>query len=179
MRSRFIVRVVVVLYAIGELMSDGSFLAAISAGISAIAVLVAVYNARKTLETSRLIHNRQMQLSQRQTFISIWPSISKLRNVDPDADPATQETNVVEAVNALELVAVCSESDAVDTDLIMRVFGDPFLVMYDNIGRVRRIPSIGKSGADLLRENPAIEDHRSRILSYRQKQLAVRAIRNS
>lgn len=131
---------------------------------SACAVCVAAYTAYRQgkltreihtqqLKNTREIHEQQVKLSQRQMFIQIWPILSNLDNIDPQR---LIEPSVVKTVNVLELVAVCCEGGMLDTDVIRRTFLDRFLEFYDVIKQVSKMTSTGKSGPDLLRENPAI-----------------------
>lgn len=101
---------------------------------------------------STQIHNEQMTLSQRQIFVDIWPRLADLSKINP-ASPV--EPDVVKTINVLELVAVCCEGNMLDISVIRRTFRHRYLEFYETIGRVGEM-STGKSGQDLLRENPAI-----------------------
>jgi hypothetical protein len=120
-------------------------LAIVGVAISALAVI-------KSVTTAQKIHKEQMLLSRRQLFLEIWPRLEGLDNIDP-ANPVG--VNVVKTVNVLELVGLCWEGEMVDADVIRRSFGESFLRMYDQVHAVTKLP-IGKSGPDLISENPAI-----------------------
>ncbi len=108
----------------------------------------------KQAELSAKMHADQLLLSQRQLFLEIWPKLSTLNDVDPAKAVAV---DVINAVNVLELVGLCWEGGMVDSNVIRRSFGERFVAMYDRVHAVPKLPpSIGKSGADLINENPAI-----------------------
>ena len=131
--------------------------------VSALATILAVKSGNATRNLTREIHDRQEAstrelhkaerlLSQRQVFLQIWPTISQMPDLRA-AEPSPRE--VVDNVNALELVAVCMEGELVDTDIIKRTFAPRYIEMYERIQGLPVIPRLSRSGADLLRENPA------------------------
>ena len=70
-----------------------------------------------------------------------------MRWIDPNKPI---EVAVIEAANALELVAVCWEADVVDRDLIRRSFADSFIKMYADIESIKQVPGKGISGRVLV-----------------------------
>ena len=90
--------------------------------------------------------------SQRSALFDLWKYISELDQVDPK-DPVTPD--IMKAVNALELVALCCEGSIVDRDLVRRTFRQSYIDLYDQIEQVIEVPGLDKSGKKLLGENPA------------------------
>jgi hypothetical protein len=90
--------------------------------------------------------------SQRSALLDLWKYISDLDQINPN-DPVTPD--IMKAVHALELVALCCEGSVVDRDLVRRTFRQPYIELYDQIEQVTEIPGLHKSGKKLLGENPA------------------------
>lgn len=141
----------------------------ISSSIAALgsigAVFVAVSVAKEQGRLTRLVHENQMTLSQRQLFIEIWPKIESLNEINCKTPVAV---DVVKAVNVLELVALCWESNMVDGAVLMRAFGERFVHFYDDIVKVPTLANPNKSGSDLIRENPAIGNLYDELRRLRQ-----------
>lgn len=146
-------------------------LSAIGVIVSAVAAITAASTARNQASLSRMIHQNQMTLSQRQLFLDIWPRLVSLAEIDP-AKPVGPD--VINAVNVLELVALCWEGGMVDADVIRRSFGEVYLRFHDNIMKVPNLGIPNKSGSDMIRENPSIgrlfkqlqeENHNRNVLS--------------
>lgn len=128
-------------------------LSALGVVASSLAVIIAARTARSQADLTRLVHHDQMMLSQRQLFLDIWPRLVGLNEIDP-AKPVGPD--VINAVNVLELVALCWEGGMVDSGVIRRAFGEVFLRFYDNIMKVPNLGNPNKSGSDMIRENPSI-----------------------
>lgn len=121
------------------------FLGIVASGLSALAAFLAI---RATIKIAEM----QKTLSQRQLIIPLWDHMSSLNDIDP-ASPVVP--HVLQAVNTLELVALCCEGGMVDDQVIKRTFRDPFMQLYDAIERCPEMSTIRKSGQDILRENRA------------------------
>lgn len=130
-----------------------SFIISIIALVAAAAV--AIWQALLTQKQSQLaekLSGKDRLLTQRQMFVTIWPYISELSEVNP-AQPV--EVDVIKGANALELVAISWEADVIDHDLIRRAFADNFIAMYDAIDQVGKLPRRGVTGRQLLASSPA------------------------
>jgi hypothetical protein len=120
-------------------------LGAISAALSAIAAIVAVVVAQRVAQTQKM-------LSQRQLIIPLWEYMSRLNDIDPEKPVVA---HVLDALRALELVALCCEGGMVDEQVIKRTFRAPFMQLYEAIQACPEIETLGRNGPTLLRENPA------------------------
>jgi hypothetical protein len=129
------------------------FLSALGVVASSFAVIAALRIANDQSKLTKTVHKNQMLLSQRQLFIQVWPLIEGLRAIDVDRPVGP---DVIKAVNVLELVALCWESQMVDANVIKRAFGERYVHFYDEIMKVPNLGNPNKSGSDLIRENPAI-----------------------
>ena len=138
----------------------GTMLSAVGT-IAAVVVSVIIYRGQSTLsasiaerqsEISLHIHESDKLLSQRQLLLPLWQYMSSLSNVNP-RNPVTPD--ILKNVNTLELVALSCEGGMVDPAVIKRTFGPLYLALYDQVSVVPEVPGLGKSGLDLLRENPA------------------------
>jgi hypothetical protein len=94
----------------------------------------------------------QRLLSQRQLIVPLWDYMSTLNAIDPTT-PVIPD--IIKAVNTLELVAICVEGEMIDPKVIRRTFRDRFTQLYDQIDSCAVLPSLGKTGKELLRENRA------------------------
>jgi hypothetical protein len=133
----------------------GVIVAAAGVIVSAIATMIAVSAQRKQRALTEELHKDARLLTQRRAFIDIWPVIAEMKDIDSEnASPAT----VVENINKLELVAACWEGEMVDITLIRRTFQARYIEMVERIRSVPQMKTLrGKSGQDLLSENPAVE----------------------
>jgi uncharacterized protein DUF4760 len=105
-----------------------------------------------TIAATIMVARMQKLLAQRQLIIPLWEYISTLDDLEP-ADPAPKK--VQRTVNTLELVALCCEGGMVDENVIKRTFREPFIHLYDVIDALPEMPSLRKSGKQMLRENPS------------------------
>jgi hypothetical protein len=90
--------------------------------------------------------------SQRSALFDLWRYISELDQIDPK-EPVTPD--IVRAVNALELVALCCEGGIIDPDLVRRTFRQTYIDLYEQIEQVTDVPGLNKGGKKLLGENHA------------------------
>lgn len=124
---------------------DAEALTAIGTILSAIAASLAVV-------VTWVVYKGQTRLSQRQLLLPLWQYISTLSDIDPQAPIGP---DILKIVNTLELVALSCEGGMVDARVIKRTFRDVYLRLYEKVQAVPNVPGLNKSGADLLRENPA------------------------
>jgi hypothetical protein len=102
----------------------------------------------KLNETDRLY-------SQRAQLLPLWQYISQLNHIDPKK-PVTPD--IMRAVNALELVALCCEATIIDPAIVRRTFRQTYIELYEEIEQVGEVPGMNKkSGTTILRENPAAQ----------------------
>ncbi|MEW6438767.1 MAG: DUF4760 domain-containing protein [Pseudomonadota bacterium] len=136
---------------------------AISAVLALIAVIISIVALRRQerLETKlakqredfdKGLAQTERLYSQRAALFDLWKYISELSEVSPRS-PITPD--ILKAVNALELVALCCEGGIVDPDLVRRTFRNTYIHLYDQIDLVIQVPGLNKSGRKLLEENPA------------------------
>lgn len=134
----------------GELIVVG--VGSVAAAFSAVAGFMAVQAATAAIRAADSVAAMQRMLSQRQLIIPLWDYMSKLNDIDPENPVVLDVRN---AVNTLELVAICCEGGMVDEQVIKRTFRDPFVQLYDAIAVCKEMPSLRRNGIALLRENPA------------------------
>ncbi|MGH7293468.1 MAG: DUF4760 domain-containing protein [Polyangiaceae bacterium] len=94
----------------------------------------------------------QKLLAQRQLLIPLWEYMSTLDDIDPK-DPKPKLVQKV--VNTLELVALCCEGGMVDEAVIKRTFRDPFVYLYDVVEGLPEMPTLRRTGKQMLKENKA------------------------
>jgi hypothetical protein len=126
--------------------------AVISAMVAVAAVVISLIVYRGQVRISLSIHQAQTLLSQRQLLIPLWDYMSTLQRIDPKSPIGP---DVLKVVNTLELVALSVEGGMVDAQVIRRTFRTLYLDLYDQVAVCRNVPGTNRSGADLLRENPA------------------------
>lgn len=137
---------------------------AVGALLGGIATVASLYIANKAakiardaVKTSEAVAMIQVALSQRQLLLPLWQYLSTLSQIDSE-DPVW--TDVLKAMNTLELVALCEESGAVDAQVIRRTFREQYMRLYESIAAIKEAkPKDGKlghpGGQQLLRENRA------------------------
>ena len=128
-------------------MTTSDVISGLAVCVSVIAIFVSWRTSVSQAAVSQKVSSTDRLLTQRQMFVTLWPHISQLDAVDPNAPI---EVAVIKAANALELIAVCWEADVVDRDLIRRSFADSFIKMYGDIESVNKVPGRGISGRVLL-----------------------------
>ena len=84
--------------------------------------------------------------------MAIWQSIAELKHINPQ-NPVGPD--VLKAMNALELVALCCEAGIIDPDIVRRTFRQTYVELYDQIDQVANVPGLSKTGKKLITENPA------------------------
>ncbi len=126
-----------------------SFAAAVLSGV---AILVSIGLAVRQERFSARLQAQETLLAQRQLLLPLWDYVGKLRKIDAQ-NPVTP--HVIDAVNTLELIALCCEGGLIDRSLVERTFLERYLEMYEDIEACAALPGLSKSGRDLLRENRA------------------------
>lgn len=137
----------------------------IGTGLAAIAAAIGVFLAWK-------VHNEQNVHGRRQLIVPLWEHMNKLTRINyecPDVD------DVINAVNTLELVALCCQGGIVDKTMIKQTFGEGFLEMYQSIEKCPTLPGVGKlgkelTGKQLLLENPAAMNFYKELSAEKPKQ---------
>jgi hypothetical protein len=122
--------------------------------LASIGVIVAAGSAFFAIATQRQIHKETDLLQRRQAFITIWPHLASMHDIDA-ADVAPGR--VIKNVNVLDLIATCWEGRIVDLDVIRRVFHERFIEMYETIESLPFVPALKRTGKEVLRENPAVQ----------------------
>jgi hypothetical protein len=120
--------------------------------LTCIATVLSALAVIGTICVTVMVARMQKLLAQRQLIIPLWQYISTLDDIDP-ADPKPKQVQAT--VNTLELVALCCEGGMVDERVIKRTFSAPFIHLYDVIDSLPEMPSLRRSGKQLLRENPS------------------------
>jgi hypothetical protein len=91
--------------------------------------------------------------TRRAALVELWPYLIDIHRIDPEKS-APEE--IRKAVNTLELVALCWEANIIDKEVIQRTFESTYINIYEQVLSVtRRLPSLEKTGRELLNENPA------------------------
>ena len=124
---------------------DANMISAVGGALSGIGTAAAVF-------VSWMVYRGQRLLTQRQLLIPLWEYMSSLSEVNPQ-QPITPD--VLKVVNTLELVALSCEGGMVDPAVIRRTFRNIFMKLYEQVDRCGELPGLGKTGRDLLKENPA------------------------
>jgi hypothetical protein len=122
--------------------------------VSAWAAWSSASAAKRAESRANEIYNSEKLLAQRQFIVPLWQQTSTLANIDSN-NPKTED--VIRAANVLELVAVCTEGEMVDRQVMKRVFAENFLRLYRQISKCKNIPGLGKDGDDVLNEIPAVK----------------------
>lgn len=130
--------------------------------LGAVATAVGALLAGGALVASVLIHRsqqalaiRQQKLTQRQQIINLWDHMTAINHINPQ-EPIPAD--VIKMINALELVAVCWEGEAVDRDVINRTFGQQFVSFCGEIEQCVPV-EMGQGkvrGSDILTRTPAV-----------------------
>lgn len=134
----------------------------LSATASSLALCVAwsVYKGQANLNLK--LQEENYTLSQRQLIVPLWEYVQKvsLSSINPQ-NPVGPD--VVNALNCLELIAVCVEGGMIDPQVITRTFGDVFLSIGGSIEAItQNVPGHSKNGKQMF------EDASSAYLYYQQ-----------
>jgi len=149
-------------------MDGWSVVAAISTAIATVFSGVSVLIAAIAIRQSLKIHQQQMLFTQRQQVLPLWDRLQELNDINP-SNPVW--TDVIKAVNILELVAICWEGQVIDEDIIRRMFSERYIEFYEKIQECKDPPeNVQRTGRQMLFECPAIgnlyqkliQEHRER-----------------
>lgn len=103
-------------------------------------------------ELSRSIHRQQILLAQRQLFLPLFENMKELRGINPQ-EPVW--VDVINSVNLLELLAVCWEGEMVEPRIILQLYKDEFIRVYESIAKCTRPEgSNEKDGRAYLHDSP-------------------------
>lgn len=103
------------------------------------------------------------QLSRRQLLIPLWQYMTSMEVVKPSD---LVEPDVKNAINALELVALCCEGGMIDEGVIKRTFKHIFISQYQAIESCPAMTFFGgKDGKGILLENPATQRFYKKLIN--------------
>ena len=129
---------------------------AIATSISALIAAVAIYQTVN-------LQKKQMLLEQRQFLLPLWTQLQGLNELDPK-NPVW--TDVIKAVNILELIAISWEGQLIDENIIRRMYSQLYIEFYDNITECKNPPpSISKDGKQMLYSSPAVMSLYQRLVT--------------
>jgi hypothetical protein len=139
----------------------GGTIASALAAISAIIISVVIFISQKKINykisndqlcLTKEIHDSQKLLTQRQLLVPLWDYISNLSEINQN-DPIT--TDVVKAIQTMELIAVCCEGEMIDKQVIIRTFMHDFIKLYNSIDLCGQVKGLNKTGRELLNDAKA------------------------
>lgn len=140
--------VVVAIFAL--LVSIGSLVVAIIARLDSNA---SARSAERSEKLTEKIHQNEKLLAQRQLIVPLWEYIGSMNEINPQK---VIQPDVQRAMNALELVALCCETGAVDKAIIKRTFSEVFIKQYEAIRRCPKMEIFGnRNGDELVKDNKA------------------------
>ena len=121
------------------------WIAAIAAIVSALLALASLVVAQRALAVSREIAKQQHILG----FFSDWVGV---RQLDPaNFDDPGYLVEIVNTSNLLTKTSIFWQHEIIDRRIIAKEFWPVFDVLYQALaGRKTAIPSLGKSGAELV-----------------------------
>lgn len=112
-------------------------------------------NAKASVKQASTIHEEQQKLSQRQLLVPLWQYMMSMKPIKPHD---LVQPDVLLAINALELVALCCEGKMIDELVIKRTFRQIFIQQYEAIEDCGSMEYFdGKTGKQILHENPATQ----------------------
>lgn len=126
----------------------------------------ALFAAIATWQTYRAAKSTE-RAARAQRLADLWPEMQKLTWLDvgqranPDASVARL---VLDNVNIMERIAFCWDADLVDRkSLEEEMRGAGYVKLYDQIEKLQVIPSLNRSGARLLAQNPLSKKFRDHL----------------
>lgn len=126
---------------------------AVGSFLAAVAIWQTIKISRNQEKLSRDIHRQQMLLTQRQYLLPLWDHMTKLNDID-STNPVW--VDVINAVNILELVAICWEGQLIDENIIRRMFSKQYIEFYQRIEECRNPPAnVRRDGKEMLLESRA------------------------
>ncbi|MEA2906305.1 MAG: hypothetical protein QOI12_3692 [Alphaproteobacteria bacterium] len=141
-------------------MPHGDVLVAVATVLLFVATLALVYATismgRRQERLQKEISNEtaerergQRLFEQRAQLIPIWQYISSLSAVNPEQP---NSPDAVQIANTLELIAVSVEGGVIDRSVVLRVFRDRFIELYEQVDQSGQLPGYesGFTGRKLL-----------------------------
>ena len=98
------------------------------------------------------MHQQQQKLNQRQLFLPVYEQFKEISDIDPDA-PVWPD--VIRAANFLELLGVCWEGNLIDREVLLRVYRERVIDLYEQIEKCLAAPKKNKTGKEVLEQNRA------------------------
>lgn len=122
-----------------------------------------------------IIHRQQVKLSRQQMFIPISEKLSSFRSIDI-ADPNWD--HVVNGVNLLELVVLVRRKQMVDEEMLLSMYGELFIQIFDEIYLARDLQTGFRRGQAILRGNTkgVVEFYKSLCETYGRADLTKSSI---
>lgn len=102
-------------------------------------------------DLTKNIHEQQQALTQRQLFIPLFEQVKGLHTINSNKPVWT---HIINAVNVLDLLAVCWEGQLVDEKIILRSYREIFIRTYNEIQKCTNPPeTVLKDGAAMLNDS--------------------------
>lgn len=110
-------------------------------------------------------HAEQRLYQQRTQLLPIWTYLTDMDEIDT----RSPQTDVIKTVNTLELVAVCSEAEIIDKAIVLRIFRDKFIKLFEAVSDYGQLQGYDRvvSGKILLAESPAATQLYLRLIEER------------
>ena len=126
--------------------------------ISVIAIAISINNQR-----------REHHFDSKRFIINIWDKMANIPKILP-VDGDYIEDDIFEALNTLELVAICWQNNIINKNMIYLVFGESYLLRIDEIENISdTLPKLNKTGSELLNNRQVIINVREDIRNMRRE----------
>jgi len=102
---------------LGDAIVGGILISSVNAISILVAVLIHIKTSKLAQRQTELM-DRQMALSQRQLIVPLWEQMSTMITLQ-EGEVKAEWNDVIQTSNTLELIALCIESEAIDTSILM------------------------------------------------------------
>lgn len=126
--------------------------------VSSVAVYMSWKNAQQQGELAQRLNDQDQDFERKRFITALWDKMANVAEIQPNEKGEYDEEDIFDALNTLELVAICWQNKIIDTRMVYLVFGDSYSLRFQEIqGITQRLKKLRKTGPELLQERRQIK----------------------
>lgn len=131
--------------------------------------------AREQGALTQRLSSQDQDFERKRFIIALWDKMANVLEIQPDQQGNYNDTDVLDALDTLELVSICWENNIVDQWMIFLVFGKSFLLRIKEVEDIRQpLTILRRTGPELLQERAVISVVAEKIEGMTKSQLQRR-----
>ena len=130
--------------------------------------------SRQQGELTQRLNDQDQDFERKRFITALWDKMANVVEIQKNDQDEYDENDIFDALNTLELVAICWENEIIDRRMVFLVFGDNYRLRVKQIEQIdRRLQHLGRNGLELLQERQIILNVYDEINKMAKKKVSV------